>query len=64
MLYCYMAHDRCNFYFSFWAIFCPPPPPQKKKQKSKLKKNEKKNTRRYHHFTHMYQNYGQMMYGS
>ena len=18
-----MAHDRCNFYFSFWAIFCP-----------------------------------------
>ena len=25
-----MAHDTCNFYFSFWAIFClltPPPPP-------------------------------------
>ena len=24
-----MAHDRCNCYFSFWAIFCPftPPPP-------------------------------------
>ena len=28
-----MAHDRCNFYFSFWAIFYPfklystPPPP-------------------------------------
>ena len=25
-----MAHDRCNFYFSFWAIFYPfkldPPP--------------------------------------
>ena len=18
-----MAHDRCNFHFSFWAIFCP-----------------------------------------
>ena len=18
-----MAHDRCNCYFSFWAIFCP-----------------------------------------
>ena len=25
MLYCSwdMAHDRCNFHFSFWAIFCP-----------------------------------------
>ena len=25
MLYCSwdMARDRCNFYFSFWAIFCP-----------------------------------------
>ena len=25
MLYCswYMAHNRCNWYFSFWAIFCP-----------------------------------------
>ena len=20
-------HDRCNFYFSFWAIFHPLPPP-------------------------------------
>ena len=31
MLYCSwdMVHDKCNFYFSFWAIFCPltPPPP-------------------------------------
>ena len=36
MLYCSwdMAHDTCNFDFSFWAIFCPfthaphlPPPP-------------------------------------
>ena len=30
MLYCSwdMARDGCNFYFSFWAIFCllPPPP--------------------------------------
>ena len=25
MLYCswYMAYDRCNCYFSFWATFCP-----------------------------------------
>ena len=25
MVYCSwdMAHDRCNCYFSFWAIFCP-----------------------------------------
>ena len=25
MLYCSwdMAHDGCNCYFSFWAIFCP-----------------------------------------
>ena len=25
MLYCSgdMVHDRCNSYFSFWAIFCP-----------------------------------------
>ena len=25
MLYCSwdMAHDRCNFHFSFWTIFCP-----------------------------------------
>ena len=25
MLYCSwgMVHDRCNCYFSFWAIFCP-----------------------------------------
>ena len=25
MLYCswYMAHNRCNWYFSFWAFFCP-----------------------------------------
>ena len=25
MLYCFWdtVHDRCNCYFSFWAIFCP-----------------------------------------
>ena len=29
MLYCSwdMARDGCNFYFSFWAIFCPSPAP-------------------------------------
>ena len=37
-----MARDRCNFSFSFWAIFCPFTPLTA--QKSKLKKNEKKKT--------------------
>ena len=54
MLYCScdMAHDRCNCYFSFWAIFCSfnPLPAQKIKRKKK-----KKNPVRYHHFTHVYQ---------
>ena len=36
ILYCSwkVARDGCNFYFSFWAIFCPsssPPPQQPKK---------------------------------
>ena len=54
MLYCswdIMVHDRCNFYFSFGAIFCflTPTP-----WKSKFLKNEKKPWK-YHHFTHLYQ---------
>ena len=30
VLYCSwdMAHDTCNWYFSFWAIFCPFNPPK------------------------------------
>ena len=43
MLYCScdMAHDRCNCYFSFWAIFCSfnPLPAQKIKRKKKEKKS-------------------------
>ena len=40
MLYCSwdMAHDRCNCYFSFWAIFCPFAPITA--QKIKIKKNK------------------------
>ena len=55
MLYCswYMAHDRCNCCFSFWAIFCPFTPLTA--QKPKFLKN-KKSTRIYHHFTYVYQN--------
>ena len=41
MLYCswHVAHDRCNCYFSFWAIFCPFAPITA--QKLKIKKNKK-----------------------
>ena len=43
MLYCSwdMVHDRCNCYFSFWAIFCPftPLTAQKIKIKKKWKKH-------------------------
>ena len=34
-----MAHDRCNCYFSFWAIFCPFTPLTAKNIKIK-KKND------------------------
>ena len=44
MPYCFsfwdMEHDRCNWYFSFWAIFCPFPPSHH--EKWKFQKNEKK----------------------
>ena len=49
----YMARNRCNCYFSFWAIFCPFTPLTAQKQKISI--NEK-TTWRYHHFTHVYQN--------
>ena len=43
MLYCSwdMIHDTCNFYFSFWAFFCPftPLTAQKIKISQKLKKS-------------------------
>ena len=54
MFYCSwgMACDRCDSYFSFWAIFALLPPQQPKKWK--FHKNEK-NTWRYHHFTQVLQ---------
>ena len=48
------AHDRFNFYFSFWAIFCPFLLFYLTAQKIKILKKWKKNTWRYHHFTYMY----------
>ena len=54
MLYCFcdMVHDRCNCYFSFWAIFCPFTP----LTAPKMKISEKwKKAWRYHHFTQLYQ---------
>ena len=58
VLHCFWdmaAHDGCNFYFSFWAIFCTSTPLTAWKSKLKKKKNWK-NAWRYHHFTQpMYQ---------
>ena len=57
MLYCSwdMVHNRCNCYFSFWAIFCPfTPPPSPQQSRKSLKKNEK-NSWVYHYFTYVYQ---------
>ena len=47
-----MAHDGCNFYFSFGPIFYTLMPLTA--QKIKIKKNET-NIWRHHHFTHVYQ---------
>ena len=47
------TRDGCNFYFSFWAIFCPFILPLVTK-KSKLKENENK-AWRYDPFTKVYQ---------
>ena len=47
-----MVCGGCNYYFSFWAIFCPFIPVAV--QKMKMKKNGKE-VSRYHHFTHVYQ---------
>ena len=47
-----MVHDRCNCYFSFWAIFCLFTPLTA--QKIKTLKKWKKNTWRYHHFKYVY----------
>ena len=55
LVYCSldMACNRCNCYFSFWAIFCPFT--SLTAQKTKFKKKMKKNTWRYHYFTLVYQ---------
>ena len=46
-----VARDRCNCYFSFWAIFCPftpvTPPKMKISKKWKI-------ASRYYHFTQVY----------
>ena len=56
MLYCSwdMARERCNCYFSFWAIFCSFTSPTLTAQKTKFQKKAK-NTWRYHHFIHVCQ---------
>ena len=36
-----MACDECNYYFSFWAIFCPSPPNSPRNQ-SVFKKCKKR----------------------
>ena len=36
-----MAHDACNCYFSFWAMFCPFMPLAAQKIKIKKKKTKK-----------------------
>ena len=47
-----MEHDGCNYYFSFWAIFCPFTSLTAGKMKI-FKKS--RSTSRYHHFTLVYQ---------
>ena len=50
-----MVHDRCNCYFSYWAIFWPfTPPPPNSRNKSTFWKNEKKPWT-YYYFTYVYQ---------
>ena len=48
-----MMRDRCDCYFSFWAIFLPFYPPNSPKNENLKKK--KKYTLRYHNFTYVYQ---------
>ena len=48
-----MARDECNFYSSFWTVFCSFTPLTA--QKNQHFKTNEKNAGRYHHFTHVYQ---------
>ena len=58
-----IAHDRCNCFFSFWAIICPfnplfphlPPSPLLHCPQNKNFEKMKKNAWRYHHLTYVYQ---------
>ena len=57
-----MVHDRCNCYFSFWAIFCPFMPLAA--QKIKILKKWKKTPGDIIILHMCTKNYDQMMYGS
>ena len=57
-----MVHDRCNCYFSFWAIFCPFMPLTA--QKIKILKKWKKTPGDIIILHMCTKNYDQMMYGS
>ena len=63
-----MAHVGCNFYFSFWAIFCHfTPTAQKikmKKQKNKKKTKQKKTIGDIIILHMSTKTYDQMMYSS
>ena len=55
-----MACNRCNCYFSFWAIFLhiylPNSLKNQNEKKQKTKQNKTKKPCRYHPFTMVYQN--------
>ena len=57
-----MPHDGCNFYFLFWAIFCPFTPLTA--QKNKIFKKLKKTTGDIIIFHMCTKIYNEMMYGS
>ena len=56
-----MACDRCNCYFSFWAIFCPFTPPCLINENFKKMKKTPGDIIILHKCT---KNYDQMMYSS
>ena len=56
-----MVHDRCNCYFSFWAIFCPFTLLTAQKIKILKKKKNTPGDIIIHKYT---KSYDQMMYGS
>ena len=57
-----MTHDRCNCYFSFWAIFCPFTPLTAQKIKIFLKKEKTPGDIIMLHMST--KNYDQIMYSS